>query len=145
MKQISYEKILVSIAMISCAIIVGYNAFFIPEINSPNIIYVDKDSQEVVENINLESEIAKEEYTPEQSNLEGKTNTIGSEINGVININTASAEEISQNLDGIGIEIGTRIVEYRENNGNFKSKEDIINVSGIGDKIYDNIKDHICI
>ena len=61
--------------------------------------------------------------------------------NGLVNINNASLEEL-QTLPGIGEGKAKKIIEYRENNS-FKSIEDIKNVSGIGDSLYEKIKDHI--
>jgi len=48
-----------------------------------------------------------------------------------ININTASAEELTQ-LQGIGAKYAAKIVEYREQNGPFATPEDLMKVSGIG-------------
>lgn len=59
-----------------------------------------------------------------------------------ININTADSEEL-QELTGVGPAIAERIISYREDNGRFKSIEDIKNVSGIGDKTYEKFKDDI--
>jgi len=53
-----------------------------------------------------------------------------------ININTASAEELSQ-LKGIGPSHAAKIMAYREKNGPFKMPEDLVHVSGIGQKTYD--------
>jgi competence protein ComEA len=61
-----------------------------------------------------------------------------------ININKASAEELTQ-LKGIGPSTAAKIVEYRDQNGPFKSPEDITMVSGIGAKTYENNKDMIVI
>ena len=61
----------------------------------------------------------------------------------LININTATAEELKQ-LNGIGDVIAARIVEYAQTIG-FNSIEDIKNVKGIGDKKFDNIKDKITV
>lgn len=65
-------------------------------------------------------------------------------VNGKININEASLEEL-QTLDGIGEAKANAIIEYRNNNGSFKSIEDIKNVSGIGDSIYEKIKNNITV
>ena len=63
---------------------------------------------------------------------------------GKVNINTASSETL-QTLDGIGEAKAKAIIEYRDKNGNFKNIEDIKNVSGIGDSIYEKIKNNITV
>lgn len=63
--------------------------------------------------------------------------------NGLININTASADEL-KSLTGIGDVMAERIIEYRSTRA-FKSKEDIMSVDGIGSKTYENIKDDITV
>lgn len=62
----------------------------------------------------------------------------------LININTAAVDELDL-LDGIGPSTANKIVEYREKNGTFKSKEDLCNVSGIGGATLDKIKDYITV
>lgn len=59
-----------------------------------------------------------------------------------ININTAGSEELQQ-LDGIGPVTAEKIIEYRKNNGKFKTIDDIKNVSGIGEKTFEKLKEHI--
>jgi len=61
-----------------------------------------------------------------------------------ININTASEKSLSE-LRGIGDTLAKRIVEYRTYNGEFNTIDDIKNVTGIGDKLFDNIKDDITV
>ena len=61
-----------------------------------------------------------------------------------ININTATLEEL-QTLSGIGESKAKAIIEYREENGNFSKPEDILNVSGIGESVYEKIKDNITV
>ncbi len=63
---------------------------------------------------------------------------------GKININTAS-KELLMEINGIGESLATRIVEYRTQNGPFESIEEIVNVSGIGQKKLENMRDMICV
>ncbi len=61
----------------------------------------------------------------------------------IININTATAEELTA-LPGIGESRAKDIVAYRARVGPFEKKEDIKNISGIGDSLYLRIADQIC-
>lgn len=61
-----------------------------------------------------------------------------------ININTADIDTLCK-LKGIGENKALSIVAYRTANGDFKSIAEIKNVSGIGDAIYKDIKDKICV
>lgn len=67
-----------------------------------------------------------------------------SQKSNLININISSAREL-ESLDGIGQVLAERIVEYRKNNGFFDRIEDIKNVSGIGEKKFDAIKEMITV
>ena len=59
-----------------------------------------------------------------------------------ININTASLEELIK-LNGLGETKAKSIIEYRTNNGLFNTVEDLLNVKGIGQKIFEGIKDFV--
>lgn len=61
---------------------------------------------------------------------------------GRININTADSTQL-QELTGVGPATAEKIIDYRKQNGRFQSIEDIKNVSGIGDKTYEKLKEHI--
>lgn len=59
-----------------------------------------------------------------------------------VSINTASKDEL-MTLSGIGEAKADAIIKYREDNSGFSNIEDIKNVSGIGDAVYEKIKDNI--
>ena len=61
-----------------------------------------------------------------------------------ININTASASEL-ETLDGIGPVLAERIVAYREEHGPFAAVEDLMQVKGIGEDIWNNLLERITI
>lgn len=52
-----------------------------------------------------------------------------------VDINTASAEQLSESLNGVGPAKAAAIVAYREQHGPFRSPQDLTNVKGIGDSL----------
>ena len=69
-----------------------------------------------------------------------QTNT---SVSGTVNINSADKDTL-KSLPGIGDVMADRIIEYRSLN-RFQTKEDIMNVKGIGSSIFDKLKDKISI
>ena len=63
---------------------------------------------------------------------------------GKINLNTATVKELTQ-LNRIGMKYAERIVKYREDNGLFKTTEELIKVPGIGVKTLELNKDRIVV
>lgn len=66
------------------------------------------------------------------------------EDEGLVNINTADEEELCT-LTGIGSSKARSIIAYRTRNGNFQKTEDIMNVEGIKDGLFQKIKDSITV
>jgi competence protein ComEA len=64
---------------------------------------------------------------------------------GRVNINTATDEEISENLIGIGPSKAQAIVAYREEFGLFEDVDELINVRGIGLRTVDQNRDRLTI
>lgn len=62
-----------------------------------------------------------------------------SSANQLINLNRATADELEE-LPGVGPALAGRMVDWRLANGGFKSKDDLQNVSGIGDKLFASIE-----
>ncbi|MGM9910586.1 MAG: helix-hairpin-helix domain-containing protein [Lacticaseibacillus absianus] len=63
---------------------------------------------------------------------------------GKVNLNTATAADL-QKLNGIGEKKAEQIIAYREQKGDFKSIDELKEVSGIGDKTFDALKDQITV
>lgn len=121
----SHEKLLISIAIILCSAIICYNLFFIPNISIPTVVYVDKNTSNTQENSDI---MEQEEEDPT-----------------IVNINTATSEELVEKLPRVGAKMAARIIEYRESNGGFKNIDELKNINGIGKKNFEKLKDLICI
>lgn len=120
-------------------VIIIYTVKEVEEFNSYN-----GDASKVVDNTcvcpNVKNDGCLEVFSDNNNDtIEGSSNTSDK-----VNINTASVGEL-QTLPGIGEEKAKNIIEYRDKNGLFSSIEDIINVSGIGESIYEKIKNYITI
>jgi comEA protein len=69
---------------------------------------------------------------------------VSSQLSPKININTATIAELDS-LPGIGEEKAKAIIDFRTKNGKFISIEDILYVQGIGESIFEQIKDKITV
>ena len=67
----------------------------------------------------------------------------GPAVAGPVNINTADAETISAELQGVGITKAIAIVEYREANGPFKTVDALAQVKGIGERTVEINRENI--
>jgi competence protein ComEA len=104
-------------------------------IKNVNLAYELEDGQKIyIPNKNEEQTIITENS--------GITVNENKEQNQTININKADSDEL-QNLNGIGKSLAGTIIKYREENGKFKKIEELMNVPGIGESKFNNIKDKI--
>lgn len=127
-EKVNHEKFLIALALCLCAGIICYNYFFIPTALPSTVIYADK-----------------EKDTETTSDSQSETSNQDNAKNNLLNINTATAEELADTLPRVGKNTAALIVSYREKNGPFKKIEDIKNVKGIGDKTFEKMKDLICV
>lgn len=74
----------------------------------------------------------------------GEASAGATAVSNLVNINTANAAEL-QTLSGVGPSMAQSIIDERTQNGPFTSIEDLMRVSGIGEKKFAKIKDCICI
>lgn len=120
-----------------------------------------KEPEKIIEYVYMECECPKfndacvnnEEVVNYQENVKEEiedntsieeNNNIPNDSNGLISINNGSIEELLS-LPGIGESKAKAIIKYREENGLFNKIEDILNVSGIGNSLFEKIKDFITI
>ncbi|MFP7297563.1 helix-hairpin-helix domain-containing protein [Neobacillus niacini] len=81
---------------------------------------------------------------PAGSPVNASTSGSASGNSGKINLNKADETQL-QNLPGIGPQKAAAIIEYRETSGSFKNVEDLKNISGIGDKTFEKLKDLVTV
>lgn len=113
------------------------------KLTSEMVIYVYSNS-EIKNNNSLSCNDICNVEVIEVNNCIEKNEISNEKSNSLININTATLEEL-QTLSGIGESKAKSIIEYRSNNGSFKTIDDLKNVSGIGDALFEKIKDNITV
>ena len=84
------------------------------------------------------------EITADEIGMVSEAVTPAEEILGKVDINTANMAEL-MTLSGIGESRAADIIKYREENGDFSRIEDIMLVSGIGEKTFEEIKEQITV
>ena len=113
-------RILISTAVAMAAMILCYNAVFVPKM--PPI------------SVSVSGETIKSPSDSYENTQVEK-----------VNINTADKDTLSENLTGIGPAIAEIIISYRNHYGGFQTINELKNVKGIGDKIFEKIKDNITV
>ena len=102
------------------------------DLNKLNLAYMLNDGEKI--------------YVPNKNDLENNGEVLENELSegkeNIVNINTATAEELTE-LPGIGGATANKIIEYRKQNGKFQTIEELKNVAGIGNSKFENIKDKI--
>ena len=103
-------------------------------------IYVPRieESKQEKEEVNINSESSN--YIISSNNTKTNENSNGQKVN----INNADESELDE-LPGVGPSTAQKIIQYRKENGEFKSIDELKNVSGIGEEKIKKIKDLICV
>ncbi len=111
------------------------------DLSKINLAYIVKDGQKIyVPNKNDKEETNNITEDAGENVIQNDTTSKQEKVN----INTASQTEL-ETLNGIGPSTALKIINYRQQNGNFKKIEDVKNVPGIGDSKYEGIKENICV
>ena len=110
------------------------------DLSKVNLAYSVEDGQKIyIPNVNDEK---VEEYITKEA---GQDVIVEEEqIIDKVNINTAKQTEL-ETLSGIGPSTALKIINYREENGEYETIEDLKNVPGIGEAKFENIKESICV
>lgn len=127
---------------IADAIFIAGGTTEIADVSRVNLAYVLKDGQKIY--IPSIYDKTDTEHVETDAGLNVIIPDYNSSSSSVVNINLATQDELDS-LPGIGSSTASKIIDYRNKNGNFKSIHDITNVSGIGEAKFENIKDFICI
>lgn len=81
--------------------------------------------------------LSKEEFEQQQRLHPGY-------VDGLVELNSADSTAL-ESLSGIGPSMAERIIQYRDENGPFQRIEDLMKVSGIGEKTFQKLKGDICV
>lgn len=76
--------------------------------------------------------------------LSGVSSPAAGNTSGKVNLNTADLDQL-QTITGIGAKRAQDIIDYRESSGGFTSVDDLKNVSGIGDKTLEKIREEVTV
>lgn len=127
------------------------------EVNSPGLIEIEEGSRVAgaieaaggatdaadLGSVNLAQVLEDGEQIVVASKVDEQAASSGL-TNGKVNINSADLTTL-QTLNGVGPAKAAKIISYREANGRFKKVDELTNVSGIGETLFAQIKDQICV
>jgi len=128
-------EILIGISLIIIAAIIMVIALYQPRVTS------DHSSSESIERTNYNAVLKSSSPSNEQT---AAALADDDNENIVINLNNCTAQDLMK-LKGIGESKANAIIAYRNIIGAYSNTEEIKNISGISDKIYESIKDNITV
>lgn len=156
MSEKRHELYLVAFALVCAAALILYIAFDSPQLNAmeipakSNLAWTDSTG-----GVNASSQTQELEADPALRPEENESDAQGIQTDavtaktqpapvtpkpvGIININTATKEQL-MTLNGIGEVKAAAILEYRRENGNFYTVDELTNVKGIGEKTLEKIR-----
>lgn len=125
---------LLAVAIILCALMIGYNVLFVPQVTLTAVVKTDLSSVVQAAVSPVSDDVSRQEgYEPESV-----------EQTAPVNLNTADAEELAT-LPGIGPATAQKIIAYRESIGAFQSTEELMQVDGIGEKTFEKLKELVTV
>ncbi len=125
------------ISVLTAIIVIGLGLIFWESHNRTKAAFGNNEITE----LKKQNELLRQELSNEApKNVAGESDVAGNKIN----INLADLSELDS-LPGIGPARAQDIIDYRKENGQFQSIEELKNISGIGDKTFENLKDSVTI
>lgn len=122
-------EILIGVALLIIGAVIIFTAAYQPKIKTGS----SSSEESISTSVSVSSTVNSDDNA---SN--GKDDTV------VINLNTCTAEDLMK-LSGIGESKANAIIAYRNVIGSYTDTEQIKNISGISDKIYESIKDNLTV
>ena len=165
MSNSKFNKSIICFMIIILCAIIGYDKLYKNRLDSSGEMLIqdicvlsDNENKKESGNLDISEESKNDSNTEDNSGINNektehkeenkvKHNAKDKEDNSnkKVNINKAGVSDMVENLKGIGPSKAKLIILYRKSKGNFSSIEEIKNVKGIGDKVFDNIKDIITV
>ncbi|MEH6544679.1 MAG: helix-hairpin-helix domain-containing protein [Porticoccaceae bacterium] len=88
----------------------------------------------------LSAPIASFAASPAEAAAKSSASATSQKNESGVNINTANVEELASTLAGVGPKLAQAIIDYREANGVFADKAQLMQVKGIGDSVFNKNK-----
>lgn len=132
--------IVIGFGLIILSAVILYYALSMPKISVSQASSVHISSEDISENSSYAGNASPQTETSQSST---ENDTSGS-INYPLNLNSCTAEEL-MSISGIGEVKANHIIEYREYLGGYTSVEQIKNIKGIGDGVYEKVSPYLTV
>lgn len=132
--------IVIGFGLIILSAVILYYALSMPKISVSQVSSVHISSEDISENSSYAGNASPQKETS-QSSTENDTSVA---VNYPLNLNSCTAEEL-MSISGIGEVKANHIIEYREYLGGYTSVEQIKNIKGIGDGVYEKVSPYLTV
>lgn len=132
--------IVIGFGLIILSAVILYYALSMPKISVSQASSVHISSEDISENVSSAGNASPQKETS-QSSTENDTSVA---VNYPLNLNSCTAEEL-MSISGIGEVKANHIIEYREYLGGYTSVEQIKNIKGIGDGVYEKVSPYLTV
>lgn len=131
------SRILIAVALIVLGVIFIFIAF-----NQPRVIEDKPAGSTVSSAVSDSSDISSQKTSSHETN--NKTSWKSNSVSFPVNLNTCSAEDLMA-IDNVGETRANAIIAYREHLGGYTSIEQLKDISGIGDSVYNSIAPYVTV